>query len=46
VTDPESPTDKGDNMKWKIEERFMVEQFGAQYVQYQGEVNAVIPGLL
>lgn len=36
----------GLRMKWKTEERFMVEQFGAQYVQYQGEVKAVIPGLL
>jgi protein-S-isoprenylcysteine O-methyltransferase Ste14 len=36
----------GLRMKWKTEERFMVEQFGAQYVQYQREVKAVIPGLL
>ena len=33
-------------MKWKTEERFMVEQFGAQYVEYQSEVKAVIPGVL
>ena len=36
----------GFRMKWRVEERFMVEQFGAQYVQYQREVKAVIPGLL
>jgi protein-S-isoprenylcysteine O-methyltransferase Ste14 len=36
----------GLRMKWKTEERFMVEQFGALNVQYQGEVKAVIPGLL
>ena len=36
----------GLRMKWKTEERFMVEQFGAQYVQYQREVKSVIPGLL
>jgi protein-S-isoprenylcysteine O-methyltransferase len=35
----------GFSLKWKTEERFMVEQFGAQYVQYQREVKAVIPGL-
>ena len=31
--------------KWKIEEQFMAEQFGAQYIEYQREVKAVIPGL-
>ena len=31
--------------KWKIEERFMAEQFGAQYIEYQREVKAVIPGV-
>jgi protein-S-isoprenylcysteine O-methyltransferase Ste14 len=36
----------GLRMKWKTEERFMVEQFGQQYVEYQREVKAVIPGLL
>ena len=36
----------GLRMKWRTEERFMVEQFGAQYVQYRREVKAVIPGLL
>ena len=36
----------GLRMKWKTEERFMVEQFGAQYVQYQRVVKALIPGLL
>jgi protein-S-isoprenylcysteine O-methyltransferase Ste14 len=33
-------------IKWLIEERFMVEQFGDEYVQYQREVSAVIPGVL
>lgn len=36
----------GLRMKWKTEERFMADQLGAQYVQYQREVKAVIPGLL
>jgi protein-S-isoprenylcysteine O-methyltransferase Ste14 len=36
----------GLRMKWKTEERFMVEQFGPQYVQYLREVKAVIPGVL
>lgn len=31
--------------KWRIEERFLIEQFGTQYIQYQREVGAVIPGL-
>ncbi len=33
-------------IKWRIEERFMIEQFGAQYIQYRREVKAVIPGVL
>jgi len=33
-------------IKWRIEEQFMIEQFGAQYVQYRREVKAVIPGVL
>lgn len=33
-------------IKLKIEEQFMIEQFGAQYIQYRREVKAVIPGLL
>ena len=36
----------GFRMKWKTEERFMVEEFGAQYERYRGEVKAVFPGLL
>ncbi len=32
--------------KWKIEERFMVEQFGEQYMRYRHDVKAVIPGVL
>ena len=36
----------GFRMKWRMEERFMLEQFGAQYAQYRREVKAVIPGLL
>jgi protein-S-isoprenylcysteine O-methyltransferase len=32
--------------KWRLEERFMEGQFGAQYVEYQREVKALIPGLL
>jgi protein-S-isoprenylcysteine O-methyltransferase Ste14 len=32
--------------KWRIEERFMVEQFGAQYIQYRQEVKALVPGML
>jgi protein-S-isoprenylcysteine O-methyltransferase len=36
----------GLRIKWRIEERFMVEQFGAQYAQYRREVKAVIPSLL
>jgi protein-S-isoprenylcysteine O-methyltransferase Ste14 len=31
--------------KARIEEQFMREQFGGQYVQYQREVRAFIPGL-
>jgi protein-S-isoprenylcysteine O-methyltransferase Ste14 len=33
-------------VKWRTEERFMVEQFGVEYVQYQREVKAIIPGLI
>jgi len=33
-------------IKWRIEEQFMIEQFGAQYIQYRREVKAVIPGVL
>ncbi len=33
-------------IKWRIEEQFMIEQFGAQYIQYRSEVKAVIPGVL
>jgi len=36
----------GLRMKWRTEERFMMEQFGTQYAQYRHEVKAVIPGLL
>ena len=36
----------GLRMKWRTEERFMAELFGAQYSQYTREVKAVIPGLL
>ncbi len=36
----------GFRIKWKTEEHFMVGQFGEQYVQYQREVKAVIPGVL
>ena len=36
----------GFRSKWRIEERFMQEQFGARYVQYKRDVKAVIPGLL
>ena len=36
----------GFRMKWKAEERFMLEEFGGQYVQYRSEVKAVIPGLI
>ena len=32
--------------KWRTEEQFMIEQFGAQYVEYRREVKAIIPGLL
>jgi protein-S-isoprenylcysteine O-methyltransferase Ste14 len=30
-------------MKWSLEERFMIEQFGAQYAQYKQNVKALIP---
>ena len=33
-------------IKARVEERFMMAQFGASYVQYQREVKAFIPGLL
>jgi protein-S-isoprenylcysteine O-methyltransferase Ste14 len=33
-------------VKSRTEERFMTEQFGAAYVQYQHEVKAIIPGVL
>ena len=32
--------------KWQTEEKFMLQQFGAQYLQYRREVKAVVPGLL
>jgi protein-S-isoprenylcysteine O-methyltransferase Ste14 len=32
-------------MKWGVEEAFMKEQFGAQYVEYKRRVNALIPGI-
>jgi len=32
--------------KWRLEERFMERQFGAQYIEYRREVKALIPGLL
>jgi protein-S-isoprenylcysteine O-methyltransferase Ste14 len=32
--------------KSRVEEQFMIAQFGAQYFQYQREVKAIIPGLL
>jgi protein-S-isoprenylcysteine O-methyltransferase len=35
----------GFRAKWKTEERFLEEQFGAPYVQYRQEVKAVVPGL-
>jgi protein-S-isoprenylcysteine O-methyltransferase Ste14 len=31
------------NRKWRVEERFMVEQFGAEYLRYRQEVKALIP---
>jgi protein-S-isoprenylcysteine O-methyltransferase Ste14 len=30
-------------MKLRLEEAFMIEQFGAEYTQYQREVGALIP---
>lgn len=33
-------------LKVKTEEQFMTERFGAQYVQYQRDVKALIPGIL
>jgi protein-S-isoprenylcysteine O-methyltransferase Ste14 len=32
--------------KARMEEKFMIAQFGAHYIQYQHEVKAFIPGLL
>ena len=32
-------------IKWPVEERFMIEQFGDQYVQYRRRVKAIVPGL-
>jgi protein-S-isoprenylcysteine O-methyltransferase Ste14 len=31
--------------KTRLEERFMIAQFGAQYIQYQREVKGFVPGL-
>ncbi len=31
--------------KSRLEERFMIEKFGAEYEQYRHEVNALIPGV-
>lgn len=36
----------GFRIKWRMEERFMEEQFGAKYLEYRREVRAIIPGLL
>ena len=36
----------GFSIKWRVEERFLTQQFGDQYVCYQREVRAVIPGVL
>ena len=32
--------------KSRTEEQFMIEQFGAQYIEYQREVKAIVPALL
>lgn len=32
-------------IKWPMEERFMVEQFGDRYVDYRRRVKAIIPGV-
>jgi len=32
-------------IKWPVEERFMIEQFGDQYLQYRRRVKAIVPGL-
>jgi protein-S-isoprenylcysteine O-methyltransferase len=33
-------------MKWITEERFLEEQFGAEYLAYRREVSAIVPGWL
>jgi protein-S-isoprenylcysteine O-methyltransferase Ste14 len=35
----------GWRLKWPIEERFMIEQFGDRYVEYRKRVRAIIPGI-
>lgn len=32
-------------IKWPVEERFMIEQFGDRYLQYRRRVKAIVPGL-
>jgi protein-S-isoprenylcysteine O-methyltransferase len=32
-------------LKWPIEERFMIDQFGARYEAYRQRVSALIPGI-
>ncbi|HEY5220513.1 MAG TPA: isoprenylcysteine carboxylmethyltransferase family protein [Gemmatimonadaceae bacterium] len=32
-------------IKWPVEERFMIEQFGDQYADYRRHVKALIPGV-
>jgi protein-S-isoprenylcysteine O-methyltransferase Ste14 len=32
-------------IKWPVEEQFMIEQFGEQYIEYRRRVKAIIPGI-
>ena len=32
-------------LKWPIEERFMIEEFGDRYLDYRKRVSAIIPGI-
>ena len=32
-------------LKWPIEERFMLEEFGERYAEYRRRVSAIIPGI-
>lgn len=35
----------GWRLKWPVEERFMLEEFGSRYAEYRERVSALIPGI-